>query len=223
MPQTVEQLPDALRFLDRLMTVPEQVIEVPKICSDDVPMRAVLRATAGGTAGGSADDRILFSVTADYGAARRHSSSWSWRAEFWSSRFSSWTESIFLSGLWSRSLIFPVEAFNIFAQARVHPLLRTFQLVFRKLWMSLVKVFFALFHQNKKSAMAGSHSSQRVPASFSPSTPAPKVVSCSGSWSRMNMGSTAGTWTLGRSAGSWRGSNPRWWWRDGQYVDPGDN
>ena len=44
-PQTVEQLPDVLRFFDRLMTVPEQVIEVPKIISEDVPMRAVLRAT----------------------------------------------------------------------------------------------------------------------------------------------------------------------------------
>ena len=44
-PQTVEQLPDVLRFFDRLTTVPEQVIEVPKIVNEDVPMRAVLRAT----------------------------------------------------------------------------------------------------------------------------------------------------------------------------------
>ena len=44
-PQTVEQLPDVLRFFDRLTTVPEQVIEVPKIINEDVPMRAVLRAT----------------------------------------------------------------------------------------------------------------------------------------------------------------------------------
>ena len=44
-PQTVEQLPDVLWFFDRLTTVPEQVIEVPKIINEDVPMRAVLRAT----------------------------------------------------------------------------------------------------------------------------------------------------------------------------------
>ena len=44
-PQTVEQLPDVLRFFDRFATVPEQVIEVPKIYTEDVPMRAVLRAT----------------------------------------------------------------------------------------------------------------------------------------------------------------------------------
>ena len=44
-PQMVEQLPDVLRFFDRLATVREQAIEVPKIFIVDVPMRAVLRAT----------------------------------------------------------------------------------------------------------------------------------------------------------------------------------
>ena len=44
-PQTVEQLPDVLRFFGRVPTVPEQVIAVPKIYTEDVPMRAVLRAT----------------------------------------------------------------------------------------------------------------------------------------------------------------------------------
>ena len=42
-PQAVEQLPDVLRFFDSLSTVPEQVIEVPKILPEDVPFRAVLR------------------------------------------------------------------------------------------------------------------------------------------------------------------------------------
>ena len=44
-PQTVNKLHDVLRFFDRLTTVPEQVIGVPKIITEDVPMRAVLRAT----------------------------------------------------------------------------------------------------------------------------------------------------------------------------------
>ena len=44
-PQTLEQLPDVLMFFDRLSTDPEQVIEVPKFITEDVPMRAVLRAT----------------------------------------------------------------------------------------------------------------------------------------------------------------------------------
>ena len=42
-PQTVEELPDILRFFDRLATLPEQGIEVPKIFPEDVPFRAVLR------------------------------------------------------------------------------------------------------------------------------------------------------------------------------------
>ena len=37
-------------------------------------------------------------------------------------------KNVYLGGLWSRSLIFPVEAFKIFAQVWVHPLLRTSQL-----------------------------------------------------------------------------------------------
>ena len=44
MPPTVEQLQDVLQFFERLSTVPEPVIEVPKIITEDVPMRGVLRA-----------------------------------------------------------------------------------------------------------------------------------------------------------------------------------
>ena len=51
-------------------------------------MRTFARYGAAGTAGGSADDRVLFLLAADYGAERGHSSSWWWRAKLWSSRFS---------------------------------------------------------------------------------------------------------------------------------------
>ena len=44
-PQTVEQLPDILRFFDTLMPDPEQVIEVPKISPEDVSMRTAVRDT----------------------------------------------------------------------------------------------------------------------------------------------------------------------------------
>ena len=44
-PQMVEQLPDVLRFFDTLLPVPEQVIEVPKILLDDVPVRTSVRDT----------------------------------------------------------------------------------------------------------------------------------------------------------------------------------
>ena len=42
-PQMVEQLPDILRFFDMLIPDPEQVIEVPKILPEDVPMRTAVR------------------------------------------------------------------------------------------------------------------------------------------------------------------------------------
>ena len=42
-PQMVEQLPDVLQFFDALIPDPDQVIEVPKILPEDVPLRAVLR------------------------------------------------------------------------------------------------------------------------------------------------------------------------------------
>ena len=44
-PQTGDQLPDILSFFGALMPDPEQVIEVPKILLDDVPMRAADRDT----------------------------------------------------------------------------------------------------------------------------------------------------------------------------------
>ena len=44
-PQTVDKLHDVLQFFDRLSSVPEPVIDVPKIYTEDVPVRAVLRAT----------------------------------------------------------------------------------------------------------------------------------------------------------------------------------
>ena len=44
-PHTVEQLQDVLKFFDALLPDPDQVIAVPKLYTEDVPMRAVLRAT----------------------------------------------------------------------------------------------------------------------------------------------------------------------------------
>ena len=44
-PQMVEQLPDTVHFFDTLTPDPEQVIEVPKILPDDVPLRTGARDT----------------------------------------------------------------------------------------------------------------------------------------------------------------------------------
>ena len=42
-PQILERLPDIMHFFDTLTPGPEQVIEVPKILPDDVPMRTAVR------------------------------------------------------------------------------------------------------------------------------------------------------------------------------------
>ena len=53
--------------------------------------------------------------------------------------------STFLSGMWSRSLVFPVEAFKIFFQDKVHPLLIMIQLV-----LMLLRMVFRTFPRVKK-------------------------------------------------------------------------
>ena len=157
-PQMLEQLPDVLQFFDTLTTVPVQVIEVPKIFPDDVPVRTSSRDTQLAEQlvevptiisyswlqlglEQNVDipvpvveaETLVFEVFSLNGVQRR----------------CMFLRNAFLSELWSRSLNSPlVGAFKIFAQDRVHPF-RTFQLVFMKLWMSLVKGFFALFSQKK--------------------------------------------------------------------------
>ena len=92
-PQMVDQLPDIEKFFGALSPDLEQVIEVPKILPDDVPMRAAVRVT-------QLVEQLVevptiisfFLASADYGAERRHSSSWWWwRTKFWSSRLFLWT------------------------------------------------------------------------------------------------------------------------------------
>ena len=89
-PLMVGQLPDIMHFSTRSRLTPNRLSKCPRSCLTYA--NRCSRYAAGGTAGGSADDRILFLVAADYGAERRHSSSWSWRAKRWSSRFSSQRE-----------------------------------------------------------------------------------------------------------------------------------
>ena len=88
-PQMGNQLVDVCRLFDVL--IPEQAIEVPKISpTPRLPRRRRVRFAeqTGRTVGGSTDDHLLFFFTADCGAERQHSSSWSWRATSRSSRFS---------------------------------------------------------------------------------------------------------------------------------------
>ena len=158
-PQMVEQLPDVLRFFDALIPVPEQIIEVPKIILEDIPPRISVREPQ------LAEQLVEVPTIVSYSSLQRNMEQ---NVDlqflvvegevlvfkvFFPDRVQQRCfplKNVFLSGMWSRSSIFPVEAFKIFPQVRVHPLLRTFQLVLMMLWMRLVKGFFALFPKTRK-------------------------------------------------------------------------
>ena len=85
--------------------------------------------------------------------------------------------------------------------------------------------FFRTFPHNKKSAASASSPSQRVPASVSPSTPAPQHRVRLKEW--LMILNEHGLYFWNMDTGETRrqmeeGFNPRWWLRDGQYFDLGD-
>ena len=160
-PQMVEQLVDILAPLD--FRIAEQVIEVPKIVCPPRAARTVLRAPQ------TADQ--LVEVPTLYPILRYCSGLWSRSLTFQfllvvegeTQLFKVFSEdrvqqrilrlwNAFLSRLWSRSLTSPllVEILMVFAQNRVHPQLRTLQLLGSTLRMSHFKGVFALFPRMKK-------------------------------------------------------------------------
>ena len=139
----------------------------------------------------------------------------------------SWHWTAFLSGLRSRMLIFLflVEAFKIFAQDRVHPLLRMFQLAIKKAWMSLVKGFFALFPKIKKVRSRVRARVRECPLGLSPSMLAPQPCVRLKQWVMILDEQGPLFWNKDTEEKRWQteeGFNPRWWLRDGQYFDLGD-
>ena len=164
-------MPDIEQFFRALSPDPEQVIEVPKILPYDVPMRAAVRDSQ------LAEQLVEVPTIISFSSLQR-TMFLLVEGEFLVFNVFPLERVLqrcilprnaFLSGLWSRSLMFSVEAFKIFAQVRVHPLLRTYQLVFMRTQMSLVKVFFffALFPKIKRSAASAAVPTPSVPASVS--------------------------------------------------------
>ena len=157
---TLDDLPDVLRFFRALSSDPEQVIEVPKILPEDVFLRTAVREPQLAEQLVEVPTIVSYSwlqvgmeQNVDIPVHGRGGESLVFKV-FFPDRVQQRClvpRNAFLSGLWSRTLISPlVKASKIFSQDRVHPLLRTFQLVFLKLWMSLVKGFSALFPKLKK-------------------------------------------------------------------------
>ena len=153
-PQMVEQLPDVLRFFATLLPVPEQVIEVSKILLDDVRERTAVRVTQ------LAEQLVEVPTIVSYSSLQRTMEQ---HVDIPVPRRGGRIFKVFfpdrvrhprflLQCAFSEWIVeqivdIPVEAFKIFAQDRVHPLLRIFQLAFKKAWMSLVKGFFRTFPQ----------------------------------------------------------------------------
>ena len=132
----------------------------------------------------------------------------------------------FLSGLWSRSLISQlVEAYNIFRPRRSSSSSSHVPARVPEALDEPGQGFFRTFPKILKSAKSGSHSTQRVPASFNPSTPAPQQRVRLKEWMILDEHGLY-FWNMDTEERRWQmeeGLNPRWWLRDGQYVDLGDN
>ena len=171
-PQVVGQLLNLAHFLDTLFPDPEQVIEMPKILSDDVPTRTPAREPQLAEQLVEVPTIVSWSLlqlitkqNVDIPVPGRGGGISGLQG------FSSWNA--FLSGLWSRSLISQLlEAFKIFvrpaqsssasssspagvhgsADGRGEGVFRTFP--------------------ERKSAKIGPHSGSELSADFTPSTPA---------------------------------------------------
>ena len=169
MPQMVEQLPDVMRFFDSLLPVrPEQVIEVPQILLDDVPVRTALRDTQ----------------LAEQLVELRRSCPILPCSGLWSSTLT--FQFLVVEGetlvfkvlfpdrvqqrLWRRSLPFllAVEVFNVFAQDRFHLHHFHLQLVFMVFADEPGEGFFALFTKKKVRTSLGTRVRGCTPVSVHP-------------------------------------------------------
>ena len=149
----VGQVLNLAHFLDTPLPDPDQVIEVPKVLSDDVPMRTLVRESQ--LAGQLVEVPTIVSWSLLQLITKQNVDvpGISGFQGFPPGQSSTVLppENVFLSGLWSRSLISPsLEAFKIFAQDRVHLHHLHLQLVFMVLQMGLVKGFFRTFPRKKK-------------------------------------------------------------------------
>ena len=136
-------------------------MQVPKILSDDVPMRALTRETQ------LTEQLVEVPTIVSWSLLRSRTSTFQFlvvegdllvfkvsplnRVQ----QRSLLLRSAFLSRLWSRTLISPlVEGSKFFSQDTVHLHLLHLQLMFMKTQMSLWKGFFALFHIKKVRSWA---------------------------------------------------------------------
>ena len=215
-PKTVEQLPDVLHFFDTLTTDPEQVIEVL-----NVPMRAVLRDPQ------LVEQLVEVPTIVSYAWLQLHMEQ---NVDIpvpgqggrisGLQRFSPGQSSTALHSSEERISERIVEQIVDIPGGGLQDfrpgILCTFQLVFLKSRMSLGKAFFALFPKSQKSAASASFPCPRVPASVSPSTPAPQHPVRLKQWVMILNEHGLYFWNMDTG-------EKRWEMEEGHYVDLGDD
>ena len=181
-PQTVEQLPDVLRFFDTLILLPSSLSMCPR--SSSSASRREPRFMSRSWRNSWWKCRRLFPIlpcsgpwssTLTFQFPRRGGGISGLRGVFpGQSSTAQLASQDRTSGRIAEQIVgFPVcrGGFQIFAQDWFHPLLRTFQLTIKKAWMSLVKGFSHLSPWEKSAEVAGQVSA-RVPPHSSSWTPA---------------------------------------------------
>ena len=156
-PLMVEQLVNVLQFFDALSLLLPEVIDVPKIIIECIPPRTSVREPQ------LAEQ--LVEVPRSITSSSRTLTSQFRRVVGDTQIFKvSFVDRV--QQVSSRSFIFPVEVFKVFAQDKIHlhhPHLLTLQLVFMGKWTRPGEEgFFALFPVPKKSAKVTRRSSARV-------------------------------------------------------------
>ena len=212
-PQMVEQLPNILHFFNKLMPDPEQVIEVPKILPDDVPVRTAVRDTQLAEQLVEVPTIVSFSLLQQIMEQNVGITVLGLGGRFAGLQGFPLEQSSTAPSAQIVHIPVQVEVFEVFAQGKVH-LLLTFQLVFMKTWISLVYGVFRTFPPSKKSAASAAQTSPRVHASVSSSTPATQLHL----FNRVMVLTSEGPCCWDRCTGETRwkmedGYLPSWWLR----------
>ena len=179
-PQMVDQLPDIEQFFRALSPDPEQVVEVPKILPLDVPMRAALRVTklveqlveVPTTVSHSSLFQRTVEQHVDISVPQGGGGPSSGLQGFSSGQSSTASPSSKkrISERIVEQIVDPVSSGRLQGSSSSHSPAGDEERADEP-----GKGVFRTFPKNKKSAKLASHSSQRVPAGASPSTPAAQL------------------------------------------------
>ena len=230
--QMVEQLPNLVQFLHILRPDPEQVIEVPKILPHDVPPRRWCRDTQlveqlvevptiisySSLLQRTMEQHVDIPVPGEMLVFKVLSQNRVQQRLFL-------LQNALLSGLWSRSLVLPGGGLQDFRPVQSSSSSSHFPAGILGDADEPGEGVFRTFPQLKKSAKLGPHSSPRVHASVSSSTPAPQHTRLT-AWVMILTDQGPHYWDRRTGETRWQmedGYRPSWWLRpDGRYERLGE-